>query len=87
MVPIVWLVFVLFYLPGIYLETYIYDDLYVQLPMTSYLCQNFHPFRYPYIGSSGTNFIYFPHNFTKNSFFQKFDLFLKQLGRIFPTNQ
>ena len=30
--------------------------------------------------------IYFPHDFTKN-IFQKIDLFLKQLGHIFPKSQ
>ena len=29
----------------------------------------------------------FRHNFTKKYFFQKYDLFLIQLGQIFPKNQ
>ena len=77
---------VLLSVPGIYIETYIYDDVYVQLPMTSYLHQNFHHVRQPYIRSSGST-ISFPHDFTKNIFFQKFDLFLKQLGQIFLNSQ
>ena len=44
-VPIVWPVFGLFSLPGIYVETYVYDDMYVRLPMTSYLRQNSHHVR------------------------------------------
>ena len=31
--------------------------------------------------------ISFPHNFTKKYFFQKFDLFQKQLGQIIPKSQ
>ena len=30
---------VLFSVPGIYVEAYVYDDVYVRLPMTSFLCR------------------------------------------------
>ena len=49
---------VLFSVPGIYVETYLYDDVYKQLPITSDLRQKYHPVRYPYIGSSGANYFF-----------------------------
>ena len=61
---------VLFSVPGIYVETYVYDDVYVRLSMTSYLRQKSHHVRQPYIGSSKSDFS-FRHNFTKKCFFSK----------------
>ena len=61
---------VLFSEPGIYVETYVYDDVYIRLPMTSYLRQMSHHVRQPYIGSSKSDFS-FRQNFTKKYFFSK----------------
>ena len=43
---------VLFSVPGIYVETYVYDDVYIRLLMTSYLRKK------PYIGSSGAKYFF-----------------------------
>ena len=78
---------VLFVVPGIYVETYVYDDGYVRLLMTSYINVKSPIMSGSHILDRQGPIIYFPHNFTKKYFFSKFDLFLKQLGQIFPKNQ
>ena len=42
-----------FSVPGICVDTYVYDDVYVRVLMTSYLRTSDHRVRKPYIGSLG----------------------------------
>ena len=60
---------VLFSVPGIYVEIYVYDDVYVRLPMTSYLRQMSHHVRQPHIRSSKSDF--FPSKIHEKILFSK----------------
>ena len=66
-VPGVWTVFGFIFSTRNLSKTYVYDDGYVQLPMTSFLHQKYHPVRQYILGPQGA-IISFPHNFTKNTF-------------------
>ena len=77
---------VLFLVPGIYMETDVYDDVYVRLLMTPYLRQKSHYVRQPY-WILKIQFFLSVITSPKNTFFQKYDLFLIQLGQIFPKSQ
>ena len=59
-----------FSVPWIYLETYIYDEVYVRILMTSYVGTFVHSVRSRYIVSQRQN-ISFLHNFRKSTFFSK----------------
>ena len=76
----------IFSVPGIYIETYVHDDMYVQLLITLYVRTSEKLSGKDILGPEGP-YISFPQNFTKKYFFQKFDLFLIQLGEIFPKRQ
>ena len=75
-----------FSVPGIYIDPYVYDDVYICLLVNSYFHTSNMYSGYNILGIQGPN-ISFPHNFTKTYAFKTSTLFWIQLGKIFPYIQ